>query len=71
MRDIDTAVADSLKALDPEWPIREADIAMVASVNRDGMIDPTATSRGVLVIHRKKPPLPKVIQVTHGQSATW
>src|SRR5438105_1934116 len=25
--DIDTAVVDSLKALDPEWPIREADIA--------------------------------------------
>src|SRR2546429_1563168 len=23
--DIDTAVVDSLKALDPEWPIREAD----------------------------------------------
>jgi hypothetical protein len=25
--DIDTAVVDSLKALDPEWPIREADIS--------------------------------------------
>jgi hypothetical protein len=25
--DIDTIVVDSLKALDPEWPIREADIA--------------------------------------------
>jgi len=24
--DIDTAVVDGLKALDPEWPIREADI---------------------------------------------
>jgi hypothetical protein len=24
--DIDTVVMDSLKALDPEWPIREADI---------------------------------------------
>ena len=24
--DIDTAVADSLKALDPKWPIREANI---------------------------------------------
>jgi hypothetical protein len=24
--DIDTAAEDSLKALDPEWPIREADI---------------------------------------------
>ena len=28
--DIDTAVVDSLKALDPEWPIREADILVVA-----------------------------------------
>jgi hypothetical protein len=26
--DIDTVVVDSLKALDPEWPIREADIAI-------------------------------------------
>ena len=26
MRDIDTAVADSLKVLDPNRPIREADI---------------------------------------------
>jgi hypothetical protein len=25
--DIDTVVVNSLKALDPEWPIREADIA--------------------------------------------
>ena len=25
--DIDTGVVDSLKALDPEWPIREADVA--------------------------------------------
>ena len=24
--DIDTVVVDSLKALDPEWPIREADM---------------------------------------------
>ena len=26
MSDIDTAVVDGLKALDPKWPIREADI---------------------------------------------
>jgi len=25
--DIDTAEVDSLKALDPEWPIREADMS--------------------------------------------
>jgi hypothetical protein len=28
--DIDTALMDSLKVLDPEWPIREADIAAVS-----------------------------------------
>src|SRR5271169_5746614 len=28
--DIDTVVVDSLKALDPEWPIREADIGFPA-----------------------------------------
>jgi hypothetical protein len=27
--DIDTVVVDSLKALDPEWPIREADIDQI------------------------------------------
>src|SRR6476661_8645080 len=27
--DIDTVVVDSLKALDPKWPIREADITRV------------------------------------------
>jgi len=27
--DIDTIVVDSLKALDLEWPIREADIPMI------------------------------------------
>jgi hypothetical protein len=32
VRDIDTAVVDSLKALDPEWPIREADIAIALLV---------------------------------------
>ena len=35
MSDIDTVVVNSLKALDPEWPIREADIAVptVGSLN--------------------------------------
>ena len=32
--DIDTAVADSLKALDPKRPIREADVAFAASRRR-------------------------------------
>ena len=31
MSDIDTVVVDSLKALDPEWPIREADVVLTAA----------------------------------------
>src|SRR6476660_6152722 len=31
--DIDTVVVDSLKALDPKWPIREADIIHAGSGN--------------------------------------
>jgi hypothetical protein len=27
--DIDTAVVDSLKVLDPEWPIREAEVRLL------------------------------------------
>jgi len=34
--DIDTAVVDGLKALDPEWPIREADIRGGAEFVRNG-----------------------------------
>jgi hypothetical protein len=30
--DIDTVAVDSLKALDPEWPIREADLPMSAGL---------------------------------------
>jgi hypothetical protein len=30
-RDIDTVVVDSLKVLDPKWPIREADVSAAAS----------------------------------------
>jgi hypothetical protein len=36
--DIDTAVVDSLKALDPEWPIREADISPDYSIKSSGVI---------------------------------
>jgi hypothetical protein len=31
--DIDTVVVDSLKALDPEWPIREVDIVRFSPVS--------------------------------------
>ena len=34
--DVDTVVVDSLKALDPEWPIREADMGQSASDVRFG-----------------------------------
>jgi hypothetical protein len=36
VRDIDTAAADSLKALDPKRPIREADILGRHNICRDG-----------------------------------
>jgi hypothetical protein len=34
--DIDIAVVDSLKALDPKWPIREADIAFRSAFGQLG-----------------------------------
>jgi hypothetical protein len=40
--DIDTVVVDSLKALDPEWPIREADMEQTS---RDVRFVPIATER--------------------------
>ena len=43
MSDIDTAVVDSLKVLDPERPIREADNQGSRSGNRLSVFDPTAT----------------------------
>ena len=36
MSDIDTAVVDGLKALDPKWPIREADICWQRNFCRNG-----------------------------------
>jgi hypothetical protein len=35
VRDIDTVVVDSLKALDPKRPIREADVTQTSLVRRD------------------------------------
>jgi hypothetical protein len=35
--DIDTVVVDSLKALDPEWPIREADIGGCLTRAKSGL----------------------------------
>jgi hypothetical protein len=36
--DIDTVVVDSLKALDPEWPIREADIGRIEILQCGGLL---------------------------------
>ena len=47
MSDIDTAAADSLKVLDPERPIREAD-----------MTGPVADSTRSLVTHMRHSSLP-------------
>jgi hypothetical protein len=45
--DIDTVVVDSLKALDPQWPIREADIARapLTSLTSKEMSVPSNVSR--------------------------
>ena len=45
MSDIDTAAADSLKVLDPERPIREADIETRWSPEGSVAKDPTRTYR--------------------------
>src|SRR5262245_14828409 len=54
--DIDTVVVDSLKALDPEWPIREADnqtrysITSSASArSRSGTVSPSALAAFKLI----------------------
>ena len=50
MSDIDTAVADSLKLLDPKRPIREADIGWALCLDALVANDPTATLGGVAVL---------------------
>jgi hypothetical protein len=44
--DIDTVAVDSLKVLDPNRPIREADMQMVAPINYNDADDPTRTWMG-------------------------
>jgi hypothetical protein len=48
--DIDTAAADSLKALDLEWPIREADMGSTCC-----WLDPVANDRRVFTQPRPDP----------------
>jgi hypothetical protein len=47
--DIDTAVVDSLKALDPEWPIREADISGLRLLPRKVSPEPHSVYRKSLM----------------------
>jgi hypothetical protein len=51
--DIDTAEVDSLKVLDPEWPIREADILRSADYLRhQRILDETAVKTVMLHVAR-------------------
>jgi hypothetical protein len=53
VRDIDTAVLDSLKVLDPKRPIREADIEPAPALNGLSAYDPLADiSRGTMAAVR-------------------
>ena len=45
--DIDTVVVDSLKALDPEWPIREADMFCLPTVSGSGPHPDVPPTRGL------------------------
>ena len=47
MSDIDTVVVDSLKALDPEWPIREADMFCPPTVSGSGPHPDVPPTRGL------------------------
>ena len=53
MSDIDTAAADSLKVLDPERPIREAD--MVGNADRSTRSRMTHSNIGKWRGHRRLP----------------
>ena len=45
MSDIDTVVVDTLKALDPEWPIREADISRSGEISYGARAGPISGAR--------------------------
>jgi hypothetical protein len=47
--DIDTAAADSLKALDPERPIREADMGGSRSLHHKPTLEPHSASHKSLL----------------------
>ena len=62
MSDIDTEVVDSLKALDPERPIREADVTAAPGPAKSGAT-PLAASRHCQVAFR----FPRVAWEIHGR----
>jgi hypothetical protein len=47
--DVDTAVVDSLKALDPNRPIREADVSGSEFLRRKLIIEPYSAGRKTLL----------------------
>ena len=76
MSDIDTVVVDSLKALDPEWPIREADIPRFMSTRPDSKREvrrPCALAsaraperRSLQPVVAYRPALPQIFFGLHG-----
>ena len=55
MSDIDTAAADSLKVLDPERPIREADVAGPATRSTRSLVTPNGSQSGEQVSSQAAP----------------
>src|SRR6266403_280641 len=47
--DIDTAVADSLKALDPKWPIREAGMLDTVGMSQRCQLADSCTAANIMV----------------------
>ncbi len=70
MRDIDTVVVDSLKVLDPNRPIREADIARaIRAAKAAGAGEVTADGEGVIRIALVASAAP--IKTSNGREQEW
>ena len=52
MSDIDTAVVDSLKVLDPKRPIRDADIGLISYCSSEVDIGPFQIARHLFDMHQ-------------------
>jgi hypothetical protein len=61
--DIDTVVVDSLKALDPKWPIREADMR-----SRDWHVSLVPIATSLRSIQRPRRPLRESSLVNRGRA---